>query len=107
MFVKIDNTKVEDKLTPEEIKTVENFMDRMVKKLLVNSHKGGWKAIDQSGKRTWDIADDSFLFKKFHEETGEFMEAYVNDTHPEMLDEAADTANLLMMLSDPERLKNR
>lgn len=107
MIVKIDPNAVQGKLTPEEIRVAETFMNRMMIKLMVNSHKGGWKTTDANGKRTWTVCEDGFLLKKLHEEIGEFMEAYAHDDYGNMMTEGADAANILMMLTDPERLRCR
>jgi len=75
-------------------KEVKLFAKAMEFKLKKNDHKGGWK---QSEDCTG--CDFIFLENKLNEEMQEFMTAFYNRSN-RMLNEAADVANILMMICD-------
>jgi len=69
---------------------VAKFAAAMEKKLLYNSHKGGWRELDYK-----------YLFRRIHEELGELEKAVDAKTKPDIvLDEAADVANFAMMIAE-------
>lgn len=61
-------------------------MERMLRR---NDHKGGWEK-----------CSDTFLLSKLFEELGEVGETLNNRSSDRLLAEAADAANILMMIAD-------
>lgn len=84
-------------LTLDDIRSVDAFRDRMLRKLEANIHKGnreGWMP----------PRFDSFeALRRLFEEAIELMQLLAPDASPDpqhIIDEAADVANLAMMIAD-------
>lgn len=103
---------------------LDNFVLLMDQKLTENSHKSGWKKYDRD-TRTWKTLDNDFLITKLLEETAEliwsinsakgtglYFDGLVDCFRQELIEvsqknlkgkpklEAADVANISMMLGD-------
>lgn len=71
---------------------VKKFAETMEKKLRQNDHKGGW-----------NNEEHDFLWSKLVEEISEFrMQCYKRSkkNDKKILNEAADVANIIMMIAD-------
>jgi NTP pyrophosphatase (non-canonical NTP hydrolase) len=69
---------------------VKAFGEEMVKRLQVNSYKGGWEK-----------CPSDYLFKRLLEEVGELIESVlIGNTEASVLHEASDVANFAMMIAD-------
>jgi hypothetical protein len=82
---------------------VWRFALAMEEKLTRNATKGGWPGSrDGLGERTWRDVSPQALWPKLAEEYGEFYDALqaVPFSAQELLYEAADVANLAMMIAD-------
>lgn len=66
------------------------FAEQMQKKLILNDHKGGWKRCYHR-----------YLFERLKQEVSELEQALdATDNQDEVIMEAADVANLAMMIAD-------
>lgn len=75
---------------PEINQALDRWTETMRAKLIENRHKGGWRNCSVSA-----------LLRRVHEELGELVEAVMNDEAMEHIDaEAADVANMAMMVAD-------
>lgn len=70
---------------------IQWFTDAMVEKLEENDYKGGWEK-----------CENSYLIKRLLDEVGELIECVLNEkaTQCTIIPEAADVANIAMMLAD-------
>lgn len=85
-------------LSRSEEECYENFILIMRDKLEENVYKGGWFS-----------CSNTFLFQRLIEEAKELEEVlrdHPND-HQAIAREAADVANIAMMLADPRRLEGK
>ncbi len=78
-------------------KSFLRFTNLMVERLIENNHKTGWLSEGL----------EKFLIDKYLEEHDEFLETAVLKDRPfltgDSRKEGADLANIIMMLTDPER----
>jgi len=68
---------------------VRQFAERMEERLVANDHKGGWKG-----------CSDRYLLSKLTEEYVELFRAVEHESAERVAKEAADLANIAMMLAD-------
>ena len=73
---------------------VMRFAEAMERKLKLNDYKGGWKGRD--GRAHWAMPPEELLDRA----EKEFEELKSCDIDNDVLDEAADVANYLMMMCD-------
>jgi len=97
----------------ERHSSIENMADAMQEKLAKNAVKKGWPT-NTKGKRGWlsDVCPTEFLVEKLREEVGELLDATdsviqcnrrLSPSASKLRDlkfEAADVANLAMMIAD-------
>ena len=86
------------KLQPEVVRLAESMQYKLDK----NAHKGdvsSWPSWDAEGKRYWGRdCSLEFLLLKFQEEYAEFLTAIRKEPIENVRLEAADVANLAMMI---------
>jgi hypothetical protein len=92
---------------PTDYPEVIKFAEAMLFKLRENSHKDGGSWRRQHGMRSWKGCDPSFLTAKLREEIAEFKleltrmrRGFKTANDVNLLHEAADVANIVMMLVD-------
>lgn len=80
-------------MTDDDVKdcrpTLQRFAVAMEAKLRVNDYKGGWRSC-----RTW------WLYRRLQEEETELRIAIMQGNPVAILGEAADVANIAMMIAD-------
>lgn len=80
-------------------KEVRRFTEAMQYKIDKNKHKDGWP--HKKGERSWKTCSVDFLLKKLSEECFELKAAIIlNNNKEDIKNEAADVANIAMMLAD-------
>jgi hypothetical protein len=85
------------------IPQITQFARVMQEKLDRNAHKGGWIKYDTGGNRIWDKDMVAFLKNKLLEEIDELfaeIEFPCQVVKQDLAEEAADVANISMMIAD-------
>jgi len=87
-------------IAPTVIPQVLALAQAMQFKLDKNAHKGGWQIYDDNGVRIWDRSMLAFLKDKLIEEIDELFTEVPDGDKEAIRYEAADVANLAMMIAD-------
>ena len=80
---------------------IKKFAEAMQCKIDKNAHKDNWPMWSKEGNRSWKTCDIEFLLEKLKEEHSELVIAIANgEPLVNIKWEAADVANIAMMIAD-------